>query len=80
MGNRCQICGTSLDKDLFSAVTGELVCTICKIKFIGGLPTTPARVQQVRDKLGLTQGEYLQQDNVQEAAQIVAEKVFHIKR
>lgn len=58
----CAICGAKLDQDLFSYVTGEKVCSICKINHIGGLPTTPARIQEARDRLGLAAGEYLSQD------------------
>ena len=47
---KCQICGTALGDDLFSAVTGEKVCSICKVKFIGGLPTSPAMIKQARDR------------------------------
>jgi hypothetical protein len=57
----CEICGQDSSKDLFSAVTGEPVCSICKLKFIGGLPTTPQRVNEARAKLGLKDGEFLQQ-------------------
>lgn len=59
---KCGICGTDLGDDLFSAVTGEKVCSICKVGFIGGLPTTDERINQVRDKLGLQDGEYLDID------------------
>lgn len=68
---KCEICGTSLKNDLFSAVTGEKVCSICKQKYIGGLPTTPKRIEEARTKLGLGAGEYLTQDNAQEAARIL---------
>lgn len=71
MNNLCEICGTSLGNDLFSAVTGEKVCSICKIKFIGGLPTTTNRIIAARKKLGLNDGEYLEQDNPSEAAKIL---------
>jgi len=68
---KCEICGTPLENDLFSAVTGESVCSICKLKFIGGLPTTAERINQVREKLDLPIGEYLVQDNPKEAARIL---------
>ena len=45
MLNKCKICGNV--GDLFSAVTGEDVCSICKIKFIGGLPTTQERINEL---------------------------------
>ena len=67
----CEICGKPREDDLFSAVTGEIVCTICKIKFIGGLPTTIALVEKARKSLGLKDGEYLDQDNPAEAAKIL---------
>ena len=68
---RCKICGKPQKDDLFSAVTNELVCSICKLKFIGGLPTTPQRIQAARERLGLSEGEYLVQDNTKEAARIL---------
>lgn len=68
---RCEICGTKLNNDLFAAVTREKVCSICKINWIGGLPTTNARISDVRHKLGLQDGEYLQQDNFAEAKRIL---------
>ena len=67
----CKICGTDLGKDLFSAVTGEKCCSICKIKFIGGLPTTDGRISDARLNLGLKDGEFLKQDNGAEAARIL---------
>lgn len=68
---KCAICGTSLEDDLFSAVTQEPVCSICKIKFIGGLPTSQALIAKARALLGLKDGEYLVQDNGAEAARIL---------
>lgn len=56
---RCESCGTNLKADLFSA---EPVCSICKVKFIGCLPTTPKLIALARARLGLTDGDYLQQD------------------
>ena len=70
----CQICGTKLKNDLFAAVTGEPVCSICKLKFIGGLPTTSERIKAARDRLGLKEGELLTQDNPAEAARILGRK------
>lgn len=69
--DKCEICGTKLEEDLFSYVTQEKVCSICKIKFIGGLPTTLGRINMVRKSLKLTEGEYLNQDNAEEAKQIL---------
>ena len=57
---RCKICGTRSDADLFSAVTGEDVCSLCKLSYIGGLPTTPDRIQGARELLMLKEGEFLQ--------------------
>ena len=68
---KCGICGTSLSDDLFSFVTGEKVCSICKIKFIGGLPTTTDRIDKARKALGLAEGKYLAQDNPSEARRIL---------
>jgi hypothetical protein len=67
----CHICNAVLKDDLFSAVTGDKVCCICKVKFIGGLPTKPARIAAARDALGLKAGEYLAQDNPSEAAKLL---------
>ena len=67
----CKICGKQLSDDLFSAVTGEPMCTVCKVKYIGGLPTTPARIAEVREKLGLADGELLEQDNAEECRRIL---------
>ncbi len=64
----CQICGKS---DLYSDVTREPACSVCKLKYVGGLPTTDARILEVRAKLGLKDGEFLQQDNPAEAAAIL---------
>jgi len=68
---KCGICGKPSNDDLFSYVTGEKVCSICKMKFIGGLPTTEARITEARTRLGLKDGEYLVQDNAAEAARIL---------
>ena len=68
---KCKICGIALEVDLFSVVTRESVCSICKLKFVGGLPTTQMRIDKVREKLGLGEGEYLNQDNPKEAARIL---------
>lgn len=70
----CEICGLDNSKDLFSAVTGEPVCSICKLKFIGGLPTTKERIATAREKLGLKDGEFLQQDHGQEAERILGRR------
>ena len=71
---QCGICGTPRKDDLFSAVTNEPVCSICKLKFIGGLPTSKERIQIARERLGLKEGEFLKQDNGAEAARILRRK------
>lgn len=70
----CAICGTDLAGDLFSAVTGEKCCSICKIKFIGGMPTSDQRIAAARLAIGLADGEYLQQDRGIEAARILGHR------
>lgn len=67
----CQICG---NKDLFSAVTGESVCAICKIKFIGGLDATKEYIKKIRAALNLKDGEYLKQNCGEEAARILGRR------
>ena len=75
MARRCAICGNDLGNDLFASVTGEKCCAICKLKFIGGLPTSDARIATARGRLGLADGEYLQQDNGAEAARILGHRL-----
>ena len=70
----CRICGKDSKDDLFSYVTQEPVCSICKVKHIGGLPTTPERIAKARVALGLNEGEYLLQDNATEAARILGRR------
>ena len=67
----CEICGTPKKDDLFSAVTGEPVCSICKLKYIGGLPTTPQAIAAARTALGLTEGEFVQHNPREEARKIL---------
>ncbi len=67
----CAICGTPLKDDLFAAVTQEPVCSICKVKFIGGLPTTTERINAVREQLQLKQDEFLKQDRGEEARKLL---------
>jgi len=69
----CAICGTDLSKDLFASVTDDSVCCICKVKYIGGLSSRD-RIPVVRASLGLKDGEYLAQDNAQEAARILGRR------
>ena len=71
MEKQCEICGKPRADDLFSAVTQERVCSICKLKYIGGLPTSSERIAEAREKLGLKDGEFLQQDNGEEARKIL---------
>ena len=71
---KCAICGNPLEKDLFASVTSGKVCAICTVYYIGGLPETTARINTVREKLGLKDGEYIQQDNGKEAARILGRK------
>ena len=72
---RCAICGTDLGADMFASVTGEKCCAICKVKFIGGLPTSDERIAKARSVLQLADGEYLQQNNGEEAARILGKKL-----
>lgn len=74
MSRRCAVCGNDLGRDLFASVTGEKCCAICKVKFVGGLPTSDERIASVRAKLGLADGEFLQQDNGVEAARILGRR------
>lgn len=71
MTKRCAICGNDLSRDLFASVTGEKCCCICKTKYIGGLPTSSDRIAHVRERLGLVEGQFIQQDNGAEAARIL---------
>lgn len=71
MERSCAICGTVLGNDLFASVTGEKCCCICKVKFIGGLPTSDERISAARGRLGLADGQFLEQDNGLEAARIL---------
>ena len=67
----CQICNTTPKDDLFSAVTRDSVCAICKIRYIGGLPTTPDSIALARERLGLKSGEFMTHDRAQEARRIL---------
>jgi hypothetical protein len=68
--NRCQICGTNLDDDLFAYVAQKPVCAICTQKYVGG-DFSPERIARIRTALHLENGEYLKQDNGAEAARIL---------
>lgn len=74
---KCKICGKPSKDDLFSCVSQEPVCSICELKFIGGLPTTEERISDARLALGLKDGEYLEQDNAAEAARILGRRRGH---
>lgn len=67
---RCKICGTDLSKDLFATVAQKPVCAICTQKYVGG-NFSDERIANVRNLLGLLNGEYLKQDNVAEAVRIL---------
>ena len=67
----CQICGTD---DLYVACSGEGVCSVCKMKFIGGLSATPKKIAEVRSRLGLKDGELLKLDVGLEAQRILGRK------
>lgn len=69
----CKICGNKLKDDLFSYVTQEKVCSICKVNFIGGLPATDEKINAVREELGLKEGECWKQDNAEEARRILGQ-------
>ena len=71
---KCAICVNELSGDLFAAVTGEKCCSICKLKYIGGLPTTDERIAQARQRLGLIDSEHLEQDNGIEARRILGHR------
>ena len=71
MNDKCKICGA---EDLFSAVTGEGVCSICTMKFFGGGKATRNRIEMIRGKLRLSEGEFLKQDCGAEAARILGRK------
>lgn len=72
----CKICGTPGKSDLFSAVTNSPACSICTIKFIGGMPSgmIDKRITEVRAKLGLKDGEFLKQDRGEEASRILGHR------
>ncbi len=67
----CKICNNPSSKDLFSAVTGEPVCSLCKIQFIGGLPSTEQRIADARERLQLQPGEFWVRDRAAEARAIL---------
>jgi hypothetical protein len=68
--SQCKICGADLNRDLFAYVTQKPVCAICTQKYVGG-DFSAERIAKVRAALGLTDGEYLKQDNAAEAARIL---------
>lgn len=71
---QCEICGQPRNDDLFSAVTGARVCSICTIKYMRGLLATSTEIDRARKILNLDDGEYLIQDNPKEAARIFGRK------
>lgn len=68
MNENCDVCGK---EDLFSFVTRAGVCSVCTMRFFGGATATPARIQEVRSRLGLSDGEFFKQDHGAEAAKIL---------
>lgn len=69
--DKCQICGKPQKDDLFSFVTAEPVCSICQVNHIGGLKADQGRIETARGKLGLKNGEFLNQNNPEEARKIL---------
>jgi hypothetical protein len=69
----CKICGTDLSKDLFAYVAQKPVCAICTQKYVGG-DFSSERIATVRIALGLSDGEFIKQDNAAEAARILGRK------
>ncbi len=67
----CAICNIPQKADLFSAATGDPVCSICKLTYVGGLPSTPERIALVRKMLGLKNGEFVTHDRGKEARRIL---------
>lgn len=66
--SNCHICNST---DLYTSVTNEGVCSVCKIKYIGGLPSSQERINAARQRLGLQEGEFLTQNHAEEAAKIL---------
>jgi len=71
--SQCAICGTDLEKDLFAFVTQTPSCAICTTLYVGG-DFSASRISTVRAALGLQDGEYLKQDNAEEAKRILGRK------
>lgn len=67
----CKICNVASKDDLFADVTGEPVCSICKLSYVGGLPSTPERIALARQMLGLKDGEFLRHNRGAEARRIL---------
>lgn len=72
--SKCAICGIPSKDNLFSYVTQEPVCSLCKVNYIGGLRTTHELIEKARTELGLREGEYLTQDRGAEARRILGRK------
>ncbi|KKM26514.1 hypothetical protein LCGC14_1584030 [marine sediment metagenome] len=68
---KCAICGKPQKDDLFSYVTQQPACSICVIKCGLPSPISKGSIETARDKLGLKEGEYLKQDNGEEARRIL---------
>ncbi len=70
--SKCDICGNS---DLYTEVAGMgkryKSCSVCTVNFVGGLPLTAERLKEIRDGLGLADGEYLEVDYGAEAKRIL---------
>ena len=67
----CEICGKPQEDDLFSFVTQGPLCSVCTVKYGGRFGPTKESVKAVREELGLKNGEYLKQDNAEEARRIL---------
>ena len=70
----CKICNEPSKNDLFSYVTRDQVCSLCKLQFIGGLPTTEQRITTARAKLLLNPGEFWVRDRAADAKAILGYK------
>ena len=63
----CKICNAT---DMYTEVTMKKVCAICTVKLVGGIDTDK-RIEEVRVALGLKDGEFLKQNNAEEARKIL---------
>jgi len=70
MGKQCPICGNTTD--LYLNVSGDKVCSICLLRHITGFRgATPDAIKSARSRLGLKDGEFLEQDLGKEAAKFL---------